>query len=321
MFKIGKYTVEEPELEELLKSYIAAGSYTRGDVAHEGDVHVGHDKMMQFIRKLYRVAYKRMIKVWNNDKIDKSTWPQEVVEFYETILNDEKYKPENISDEDLIKMGDKNNYTNSGCVLTYIFHSGWPDYIDHYGKNGEGGIDWLEVTASCYNADERLYLNLKAENTIDFATEFITRCIAAGLSVPMFKFSTRYREDQFIIYTKAEDTEKYLDILEDIREEKPELCEGTENVDQNLGKINGWIGYGEDPNNKRESFTSVREMVVNRFFKMMQDHDINPNKIDEITPELIEMFKECEAKEGVNSDRYILNSDSKREKIIEGEGK
>ena len=57
--------------------------------------------------------------------------------------------------------------------------------------------------------------------------------------------------------------------VEEIKTEKPELLEGTELVSRNMGTINGYIGYGDEPSAKNESYNSTRRMAFSEIKKTL----------------------------------------------------
>lgn len=108
----------------------------------------------------------------------------------------------------------------------------------------------------------RLYLNLMANNIPKFCHEFYTKCREANIPF-YFKFSLHdFRNDTFLAYCSYQDLPKYVEIIESIKAEKPELLKGTEVTKPNLGVFNGYIGYGDEPSEKNESFTSIRNLAV-----------------------------------------------------------
>ena len=115
--------------------------------------------------------------------------------------------------------------------------------------------------------DMRLYLNLKSENIIKFSEEFYKRIKDKQLS-GYFKFSHwDNRNDTWLVYSSYENLNQYIDIIESIKKDKPELLEGTEKVSPNMGVIKGYIGFGEEPKKERESYNSKLSKVTNNIFK------------------------------------------------------
>lgn len=116
--------------------------------------------------------------------------------------------------------------------------------------------------------EARLYLNLMSKNIPSFMKEFYIECRKRELPFQC-KFSLcDHRNDTFLLYTSYDRLCIYKDIIEGIKQNSPQLFEGTENINQNLGVIDGYIGYGEEPEVRDSkgglySFNSLREEVVN----------------------------------------------------------
>lgn len=98
------------------------------------------------------------------------------------------------------------------------------------------------------NTDVRLYLNLMGKNIIKFSEEFYTRSKEKGLP-GYFKFfnTDNQRNDTWLVYSSYENMEKYVEIIESIKRDRPELLEGTEKVSYNMANLDGFIGFGEEP--------------------------------------------------------------------------
>ncbi|NCB48537.1 MAG: hypothetical protein EOM55_02815 [Clostridia bacterium] len=117
--------------------------------------------------------------------------------------------------------------------------------------------------------ESRLYLNLMAKNIPAFCREFYAKCKDANLPF-YFKFSLQdFRNDTFLAYSSKEDLPKYIQIIEEIKKEKPELLKGTETIKPILGVINCYIGYGDETSVPNESFTSIRNQAVKEAINLL----------------------------------------------------
>lgn len=103
-----------------------------------------------------------------------------------------------------------------------------------------------------------------------------------------FKFTIQdRRNDPFLFYTSYEKLPTYLQIIREIKAEKPELFEGAELISQNLGVIDGYIGYGDEPSVKKNSgenfsYNEIRgtaiNTVANKFRKELRQRYKTENK-------------------------------------------
>ena len=119
-------------------------------------------------------------------------------------------------------------------------------------SKGQG--DFLHVFSYIGNGlkrepiDVRLYLNLKTENILKFSNEFYVRSKKMGLP-GYFKFysSDKNKNDTWLVYSSYSNMDKYINIIEDIKRDRPELFVGSEKVSCNMARLNGHIGFGEEP--------------------------------------------------------------------------
>lgn len=162
----------------------------------------------------------------------------------------------------------------------------------------------------------RLYLNIKAKNLPKFATEAYKKCKERNLPF-YFKFTIQdNRNDPFLFYTSYKNIDKYIEIIEEIKESNQELFEGAEKISKNLGNLNGYIGYGDEPTLKRESFNSVRNQAIkeirNTLYKEIKTIFTSENKretpFDIYCNQLIENFAK---KNSINIEKDYYGLDIK----------
>lgn len=109
----------------------------------------------------------------------------------------------------------------------------------------------------------RLYLNIDSIKLHAFAIYFIEKCEALKLSYE-FKFDEGgMRDDTLVVYCSDDNLFKYLRIIREIREEHPDLVPYCKKPPLLTSSIDGWIGYGAEPNvGKRCSYNSLREKLI-----------------------------------------------------------
>ena len=170
------------------------------------------------------------------------------------------------------------------------------------------GIDWVHVCSRYVNAkkeevpnvEHRLYLNTESVDTYKMATIFVEKCNKHHLPY-YFKFAQdEVRDDTIVIYSNTENLTKYIDVLQEIKREHPQLVSRTKEPPILTGQIDGWIGYGSetsrDPNGEKQSFNQVRSKCVERALdkatvKWIIDHkDIQIRMRDGKTMSFQELF-------------------------------
>lgn len=275
--------VKSPTFDEVLGKYMSSGYNSYDNNAHNTDEQ-NVEGLEQFCKLIYTDWYNYMVK-YNSSFT--GAWKA----VSDIIANDQNFNPEHIDKHHKVKHP----------YYWFYYHIYDAKFIPHlqkiYGdqipcpfaklQNGEekggglikdeegaGGDDFLHVFGYLATGkdrektDARLYLNLKAKNIPLFAIEAYKKCKDQKLPF-YFKFGLQdSRNDTLLFYTSYQNLPKYLAVIEQIKKEHPELLEGCEQVSQNMGVLNGYIGYGDDPTVKDEdghnySFNSLRKEVVN----------------------------------------------------------
>ena len=116
--------------------------------------------------------------------------------------------------------------------------------------------------------EHRLYINSESTDTFDIASLFTDKCMARGIPF-YYKFDDyANRDDSFVIYSSSKYLKYYIEILREIKKENPELCSRLCDPPSMTGKIDGWIGYGSEPergsNGDLRSFNEVRSKAIDR---------------------------------------------------------
>lgn len=137
------------------------------------------------------------------------------------------------------------------------------------------GESWTYISHNSINpskykkiiVDHRLYLNTENIDTYKVMELFRNKCKERELDYH-FKFSDiGDRDDTIVIYSDDRKLSKYLEILEEIKKEEPEIVKRAQTPPMLTGKIDGWIGYGSEPsldeNGKNtKSFNSSRSGII-----------------------------------------------------------
>ena len=93
----------------------------------------------------------------------------------------------------------------------------------------------------------RLYLNLKADALLEFASIFLDRAYSNELPAIVKILNNDFRCDTITIYTDYEHASRVVSTIEDIREENKSLFKGMGELSPLLGRVNDYIGFGEVP--------------------------------------------------------------------------
>lgn len=158
--------------------------------------------------------------------------------------------------------GSKNDKELEDAIKKYRWtklgeYSSWRHVCSHYVTMGEDPYP---------NIEHRLYLNTEIMDTYKMITYLVEKCDEYHLPY-YFKFDPDGdRDDTIVIYSSTENLTKYVEILQEIKREHPELVDKAKEPPILTGKIDGWIGYGSEPSKtpdgKRRSFNEVRSKAI-----------------------------------------------------------
>ena len=203
-----------------------------------------------------------------SDEDIKSYNNQDFVRLRECIKNipDIKDFKENSKVFNRLTKLDKLDKDSKKTKLTDIYE----DYAPFFHGSTWTYISHNSINPSKYKkiiVDHRLYLNTENIDTYKVMELFRNKCKERELDYH-FKFSDRGdRDDTIVIYSDDRKLSKYLEILEEIKKEEPEIVKRAQTPPMLTGKIDGWIGYGSEPsldeNGKNtKSFNSSRSGII-----------------------------------------------------------
>lgn len=121
---------------------------------------------------------------------------------------------------------------------------------------------------SYMDINHRLYLNIDRVDMYKVIDLFIAKCAQNNLPYT-FKFSVEdNRSDNIVIYCDNAHLTKYIEILQDIKNNNPKITKSMKSPPLLTGKIDSWIGYGSEPISYHEpgdhSFNEVRAKVLTK---------------------------------------------------------
>lgn len=129
-------------------------------------------------------------------------------------------------------------------------------------------------------ADHRFYLNTDSSFTHATAMELVEMYEKNGLPY-YFKFDEGgARADTIVIYTSTKDLIKNLDILKQLKKERPELAEHFHTPPVLTGRIDGDIGYGAEPEGGGTSYSEVRSGIIDKVLERTTLNWVDKHKND-----------------------------------------
>lgn len=149
------------------------------------------------------------------------------------------------------------------------------DAIEKYNWKALGkDSGWIHVCSRYVTAkkdeyskiDHRLYLNTESIDTYKMISLIVEKMDQNQLPY-YFKFDQfGNRDDTIVIYSDSQHLIKYVELLNEIKQEHPDLVSRFKSPPVLTGKINDWIGYGSEPgktpDGKLQSFNQVRSKAI-----------------------------------------------------------
>lgn len=169
------------------------------------------------------------------------------------------------------------------------------------------GRSWTYITYNNINpskykkfiVDHRLYLNTENIDTYKVMELFRNKCKERELEY-LFKYAEKGdRDDTIVIYSDDRKLSDYMEILEEIKKEEPEIVKRAQTPPMLTGKIDGWIGYGSEPKldedgKNTNSFNNLRSGIIQNAISKETIKWIRENK--ELTKKDLG-FNECLTKQ------------------------
>ena len=244
--------------------------------------------------------YKKLTEVYRDQKKYTGINVKDKDKFVSEIFNEwKKDITRNISDEDIKSYNNQNFARLRECIkdipdikdfkenLKVFNRLNKLDKLDKDSKKTEltdiyqdyaaffPGDTWTYITYNNINpskykkfiVDHRLYLNTETIDTYKVMELFRDKCKERELNY-LFKYAEKGdRDDTIVIYSDDRKLSDYIEILEEIKKEEPEIVKRAKTPPMLTGKIDGWIGYGSEPpldedGKNTNSFNNVRSGII-----------------------------------------------------------
>lgn len=239
--------------------------------------------------------YKKLTEVYNDQKKYTEINVKDKDKFVSELFNEWKNDITlNISDDEIKKYDkDFSNLREFLKNIPYVKSSYGRNAREFFELNGKENRDkqletvyskhtpfsqgrsWTYITYNNINpskykkfiVDHRLYLNTENIDTYKVMELFRNKCKERELEY-LFKYAEKGdRDDTIVIYSDDRKLSDYMEILEEIKKEEPEIIKRAQTPPMLTGKIDGWIGYGSEPsldeNGKNtKSFNSSRSGII-----------------------------------------------------------
>lgn len=239
----------------------------------------------------------------------------------------------NVPDVSTMKEADEIFYGNKGDKEL-------ESALDKYSwKSFGGGSGWTHVCSRYLtakkdqypNVEHRLYLDTESLDTYKMITYLVEKCDEHHLPY-YFKFDQyANRDDTIVIYSSTENLTKYVEILQEIKKEHPDLVSRAKEPPVLTGQIDGWIGYGSEPSKtpdgERQSFNEVRAKTLEHSIGTVTKQWIMSHRNQEITYQNQKLsFQDYVAMKSAEKlvadlEKRFLNYEEKDKKVAQRNGK
>ena len=112
--------------------------------------------------------------------------------------------------------------------------------------------------------EHRLYLNVDSKQLHEVSRHFINKCEKKGLNFYFKIAEYSKRDDTMVIYSDTENLPNFIEVLEEIRKEHPEIVPAFQEPTLLSGRINDWLGYGSEPLSEHNSFNNIRSEIIEK---------------------------------------------------------
>lgn len=110
----------------------------------------------------------------------------------------------------------------------------------------------------------RLYIGCQNQDMWRLAQLFKSKCEEQQIPFYFKLGVSKERDDKMVIYADTDNLANYINILQEIAQENPEIMRRCGKPPALTGKIDGWIGIGDEPpkkNGKNQSYNSLRAEI------------------------------------------------------------
>lgn len=116
-------------------------------------------------------------------------------------------------------------------------------------------------TENGISVKHRLYVSCQNQDMWRLAQLFKSKCEEQQIPFYFKLGMSAERDDKMVIYADTDNLLKYINILQEIAKENPEIIQRCGKPPILTGKIDGWIGIGDEPPKKNGSYNSIRTRI------------------------------------------------------------
>lgn len=183
--------------------------------------------------------------------------------------------------------------------------------------NQNGMFNHMGGTSDIDYCISRLYVNCEKQDLMKIANLFTDKCNSKEIP-SYFKYvsNNSTRSDQIVIYSNLKELKNYIQILQEIGEQNPDIIKRCGKPPLLVGRVNEWIGIGDEPREKKESYTTLRSSIIYDVLERNIPTESDEISMDVYTTENLdytkirEELKEAFKGIGIDIDTFAFNNEN-----------
>ena len=164
-------------------------------------------------------------------------------------------------------------------------------------------------TESRIPVKHRLYIGCQNQDMWKLAQLFKSKCEEQQIPFYFKLGSSSERDDKMVIYADTDNLGNYISALQEIAQEHPEIMQRSGEPPALTGKIDGWIGIGDEPpkkeNGENQSYNSLRADIFENAIEETILNELSIDIVEILNPELLKQKIELPNGAKIPARQYI----------------
>jgi|GEM_PF-5572641 len=289
-------SVEQPDIEGILSDYIASGARVGYPTLTSQNAHgtgaITAKDLEAFSGIVYKAWYDEMCEIAHKKGGDDALLQAAIL-----VNTDSKYRPENIAEgPGFYRVISHFNLVQSQDGESFMPEQGrvFDDFLHVKTKK----LRPLEKTV---DIECRLYLNIEGKSILAVAGKLLEASLENKTPLYMKFTPSDRRNDTLLVYTDYATAPWFINTLKNMRKISPELFHNAENLNPLLGKVDGFIGFGEEPVYRHTSFNDARARAIGAIL----DHALQAFSKETIVKNSAKQIINTSSGESLSQDDYL----------------
>lgn len=230
-------------------------------------------------------------------------WRKGITDYGKSNLSSQQRESYNSFINYINSFGDIKNYEDIKKVwdYTYTRDKKYDEMQEYFGLANfapeNSGDSWVHINSFFLDGRQksqnsimhRFYVNALPKDVYSFLNILIDKY--EKYDIPFyFKYEEhRVGDDPIVVYIDNNQLENNYKIFKEIKDEHPDLINSLYNPPMLMGVVDGWYGYGSEPQINGKSYTSIRAEIIEDVLSNVVDDWFSIHKDDNIMTEVGEM--------------------------------